>query len=225
MNVELINWTTNPMLTIEKAASICYDSDGENSNGRIFKSCVKSGHLSVLEHSSFTFMIKGISRACSHQLVRHRTGKFSQRSQRYCNEDNFDYIIPKAISNNPAVKQVYFETMQRIKWFYKYAIREGVKPEDARAILPNACVTQICVTFDLRNLMHFMNERLCTNAQWEIRQLANEMKKEVLKYCPELKDVLVPKCQIHKDYPFCVEKKCCGLSPKLESVYQRREIT
>lgn len=224
MNVKLINFTQNPIDTIEQSASICYDSDYKKSKGKIFNQCYQSGHLSVMEHASFTFHIDGISRACSHQLVRHRTGKFTQRSQRYCNENNFDYVTPSSIASNPEMKKTFFETMQRIKWFYGYAIGKGIKPEDARAILPNACTTEIVVTFDLRNLIHFMNERLCTNAQLEIRQLANKMKNEVLKYCPELENVLVPKCQIHKDYPFCTEKKCCGISPKLESVYQRGEI-
>lgn len=224
MNVELINFTQNPVDTIEQSASICYDSDYKKSKGKIFNHCYQSGHLSVTEHANFTFMIKGISRACSHQLVRHRAGKFTQRSQRYCQEDGFEYVVPKDIEQNPKVYQAYVETIQRLKWFYKYACREGIKPEDARYILPNACATQICVTFDLRNLIHFMNERLCMNAQWEIRQLAKQMRKEVLKVCPELTDCLAPKCQIHKGYSFCTESKCCGLSPKLENIYQRREI-
>lgn len=225
MNVKLINYTQNPVDIIEQSASICYDSDYTKRRGKIFNQCVQSGHLSVMEHASFTFKVDGISRACSHQLVRHRTGKFTQRSQRYCNENNFEYVTPVSIKHNPEVEKAYFETIQRIKWFYVFAVRNGIKPEDARAILPNACTTQLVVTFDLRNLMHFMNERLCANAQSEIRELANQMRNEVLKFCPELKDVLVPKCQIHQDYPFCTERKCCGLSPKLEDIYSKGENT
>lgn len=221
MKVELINCTDNPVQTIDRCASICYDSDWKKSDGKIMKNCIKSGHLSVTEHTSFTFYIDGISRACSHQLVRHRTGKYTQRSQRYIVEDDFGYIVPKSILKNSDVYSAYRSTMNRINWFYSYALRNGIKEEDARYVLPNACETQLYVTFDFRNLMHFMNERLCTNAQWEIRELARRMKDEVVKLYPELADYLVPKCQIHKDYPFCTENKCCGLSPKLKDVYNK----
>lgn len=219
MKVKLVEYTNNPIQTIEKVASNCYDSNVSNSNGRIIKHCFTQGHLSVGEFAQFHFHIEGISRTCSHQLVRHRTGKFCQRSQRFCKEGDFDYVIPKSILNDEDTLRLYEETISRIKWFYKVAMHNGVPAEDARFILPNACETVIDVSFDLRNLMHFLNERLCNNAQWEIRELAVKMKNEVLKVCPELKDYLVSKCEINTDLPICNEgNKSCGKHKTIKEI-------
>lgn len=226
IKVELINYTQNPIETIEIAASVCYDSDWENANGKIMESCIKSGHLSVLEHASFTFKLEGISRACSHQLVRHRTGKFTQRSQRYCEEnDESEYIVPKSMRNlhdlgfEDACSD-YQNTIYETTRNYKHSLRENVPAEDARYILPNACPTVIVVTFDLRNLIHFFNERLCKKAQWEIREMAQKMRDCVVNVCPELGIYLVPKCErFGKNYGFCNESKSCKKHPTLKEVF------
>jgi len=217
--VTLVSTTNNPILSIEKAASNCYDST-PSKDGRIMKSCYKSGHQSVLEFAQFHFHIEGISRTTSHQLVRHRTAKFAQRSQRYCNETEFNHVTPKSIVKNPSVYKEYQDTIKRINWFYNFAQSKGIPNEDARYILPNACETVIDTSFDLRNLIHFMNERLCTRSQWEIRQLAQKMRDLVIKEYPQLEDMLVPKCEINAKYPFCTEEKCCGRHKKLEEVYK-----
>ena len=211
MKVELISYTLKPIETIEKAASNCYDNKNNVGTGKILKHCIQQGHTSVAEFAQFHFHIEGISRACSHQLVRHRTASFAQRSQRYVNEDVFEYVIPKSIIENEDVLKMYDDIMARISWFYKFARHNDIPSEDARFILPNACETTIDVSFDFRNLMHFMNERLCANAQWEIRKLATLMKDCVCEVAPELKEFLVPKCEINSDFPMCNEGiRSCG---------------
>lgn len=215
MKVELISYTNNPANTINEAASTCYDSAGSN----LILKCYKSGHTSVLEHASFTFKISGISRACSHQLVRQRIASFSQRSQRYCTENNFEFVTPDSIAQNPIVLQRYNSLMEKVREFYKFAVDSGVSAEDARFILPNACNTEITMTLNIRSLMNFCNERLCTRAQWEIRKLAQLMRDEVIKVMPEAKTILVPKCEKYGDYAFCTEHRGCGRHPYLRDVY------
>ncbi|MCD6427266.1 MAG: FAD-dependent thymidylate synthase [Caldisericaceae bacterium] len=132
------------------------------------------GHLSVFEHISFTFAIEGISRACSHQLVRHRLFSFTQQSQRYVREENFPYIIPDTIKQN---KEAYAEFIEVIEVISKtYGDLAKIVPiEDARFILPNATETKIVATANARELMHFFKLRLDSAAQWEIRALARKM--------------------------------------------------
>lgn len=219
MKVELINYTTNPVNTIETAASTCYDS--EVTNGRIMNHCYKSGHHSVLEFAEFTFKISDVSRALTHQLVRHRLASFAQRSQRYCKEDWFDYVTPPKVKANENVKEKYDSIMKYIAQAYNELLSDGIEPEDARMILPNACCTEICVKMDLRELIHFCNERMCSCAQWEIRKLANEMKKCVEEVSPECAKYLVPKCEAHSPYNFCTEtqKRSCGKHPLIKELF------
>lgn len=168
------------------------------------------GHLSISEHCNFTCLISGVSRSLTHQLVRHRPASYSQQSQRYCNfEEGFDYIIPDKIKNNEELKQGFDICMKSLQDIYNIFINAGISQEDARAILPNACSTNIVVTFNLRELMHICNERLCTCAQLEIRKLFNEIKRQVIKQLPLSEQYLVPKCDL---VGFCNESKerCCG---------------
>ena len=186
MQVILTQSTPNPIETIAKIASICYDSDPKDPM-KLVKHCYRNGHHSVMEHIYFTFKIEGISRACSHQLVRHRHCSFTQRSQRYCDENGFDYVMPDTV-NAP-----YFAAdMITLQHWYEAYQCEGVPNEDARYILPNACATELYLSCNLRELIHMANERLCTRAQWEIRNLVKEM---ISLVDPELKFMLVPKCQ------------------------------
>ena len=186
MNVTLIQQTPNPIETIAQIASICYDSDPKDPL-KLVKHLYKNGHHSCFEHIYFTFKIEDISRACSHQLVRHRHCSFTQRSQRYCSEDGFDYIVPSTV--NPFH---YAADMALIKSWYESHQHIGVPNEDARYILPNACATSLYLSCNLRELIHICNERLCSRAQWEIRELVQEM---VSLIDPELKFMLVPKCK------------------------------
>lgn len=216
MKVELISWTKDPIETVAKAASVCYNSEP---NEKIVKQCLASGHHSVVEHMSFTFKIEGISRALSHQLVRHRIASYSQRSQRYCNEDGVEVVTPPSIEGNEGALSVYRGTMERISEAYHELQLLGVPNEDARFILPNACGTIIYVTMNLRALAHFMNERLCTRAQWEIQKMAQLMKRAIKEKQSEMNlddssmelilNNLVPKCEAGK-IKFCPEHKTCN---------------
>lgn len=217
MKVTLTRITENPVGAIEEAASNCYDS--EPTGGKIMKSCYKSGHHSVLEFADFTFHIEGVSRALTHQLVRHRLASYAQRSQRYCEEDGFGYVIPKSIKNDEIALDQYTYYMDKIGKLYSDLRSMDIPAEDARMVLPNACETVIEVKMNFRSLIHFMNERLCTRAQWEIRQMALLMKKAIEEQYPELTKYLVPKCEIHEGMPFCTEHSTCGRYPKLKTIY------
>ena len=190
MQVTLINATPNPIETIAKIASICYDSDPKNPI-KLVTHLYKNGHHSVFEHIYFTFKIEDISRACSHQLVRHRHCSFTQRSQRYCSEDGFEVVEPKSI-NYIDSKDGYANLMSEIREHYWELQAHGIPNEDARYILPNACTTELYLSCNLRELIHLANERLCTRAQWEIRKLVQYM---VSLVDPSLKFMLVPKCK------------------------------
>lgn len=185
MKVELVQKTENPVEVIAKIASICYDSDPANPMGLV-KHLYRNGHHSVFEHVFFTFKISGISRACSHQLVRYRHCSFTQRSQRYCSEDNFKFVTP------PDVDYEYDSAMLSANDYYMELVEKGIPREDARMVLPNACETELYLSCNLRELLHMANERLCTRAQWEIREVVRAMVDLVDE---DLKFMLVPKCQ------------------------------
>lgn len=191
MKVTLIQATPNPIETIAQIASICYDSDPKNPLGLV-KHLYRNGHHSVFEHIYFTFKIEGISRACSHQLVRHRHCSFTQRSQRYCSESEFTATVPKSFGDYEGVLEDTGELMEDIVGMYDKFVYNGVPNEDARYILPNACETSLYLSCNLRELIHMSNERLCRRAQWEIRELVQQMV-----YCvnPDLWFMLVPKCK------------------------------
>lgn len=223
MKVELIQYTANPVNAIETAASTCYDSS--TAGGRIMRHCYKSGHHSVLEFADFTFRISGVSRALTHQLVRHRVASFAQRSQRYCVEDGFEFVTPKSVESNGDALAIYNETVDAIRRAYSALTELGIPAEDARMLLPNACCSEICVKMNLRELIHFCNERLCACAQWEIRAMTREMVRAVVEVAPELKDFLVPKCEQHAPNSFCTETKSrsCGRHPLLSELISNKE--
>lgn len=190
MKVTLIQATPNPIETIAQIASICYDSDPKNPLGLV-KHLYRNGHHSVFEHIYFTFKIEGISRACSHQLVRHRHCSFTQRSQRYCSEDDFGYVTPPTVKENEQ-SDLYIRSMNALDLDYALLTEAGIANEDARYVLPNACETSLYLSCNLRELIHMSNERLCRKAQWEIRELVQQMV-----YCvnADLWFMLVPKCK------------------------------
>ena len=227
MRVELIAYTQrpgakpgqNPLSVVEQAACMCYDSKQTASNA-IAKSCVKSGHTSVLEHISFTFQVSEVSRALLAQLTRHRMASYTVRSQRYCDEYAFGYVIPESVSGNTSYF-FYSDTMDMIGGAYDALLDAGVPAEDARMVLPSACHTQLVVTMNARALINASHERLCTRAQWEIRELFKQMKAAVEPVCPEVADWMRPKCEEDPEHPFCREAKSCGRHPKLEEVYRK----
>jgi thymidylate synthase (FAD) len=186
MKVTLIQQTPNPIETISAIASICYDSNPANPM-KMVEHLYKNGHHSVMEHIYFTFKIEGISRACSHQLVRHRMCSFTQRSQRYCSESDFKYVAPPSIGDNNS-----FDVMMSCIMEDYEELLEFAPQEDARYILPNACCTDLYLSCNLRELIHICNERLCSRSQWEIREVVKKMVELVE---PELQFMLVPKCK------------------------------
>lgn len=190
MKVTLIQATPNPIETIAQIASICYDSDPKNPLGLV-KNLYFDGHHSVFEHIYFTFKIDGISRACSHQLVRYRHCSFTQRSQRYCSEDGFGFVTPPSIAKID-VMGGYQGLMDTIAENYEELQAHDIPNEDVRYVLPNACETSLYLSCNLRELIHICNERLCLRAQWEIRELVKQM---VALVDPELHFMLVPKCK------------------------------
>ena len=178
------------------------------------------GHHSPLEHVSFTFAVEGVSRALTHQLVRHRIASYSQQSQRYVNLDKtFDYIMPPSIEKNEVTTTVFENAMKDIKRYYDYLVdsleesyisngmnkREANKKaiEDARYVLPNACETKIVFTMNVRTLLHFFEKRCCSRAQWEIRNLANEM----LRQCKEISPILFSSAGPTCKKGYCTEGK------------------
>lgn len=221
MEVKLISWTNEPIKTAAKACAICYNSEPSS---RLVKQCIASGHLSTIEHINFTFEISGVSRALTHQLVRHRIASYSQQSQRYVDMSNVEFIYPPHINEYPPYINKYQEgeyshAFNNAIESYKILQNLGVKNEDARAVLPNACPTKIIFTMNLRSLGHFMNERLCTRAQQEIRIMAlsiiGELKrnKDTMGLDDEEMEIIlslcVPKCESGK-IKFCPEHKSCG---------------
>jgi thymidylate synthase (FAD) len=192
MNIKLLSITPNIETVIEEAGRTCYQSYNKISEGsaeRFIKMIIKNGHESVLEHGYASFKISGISRSLSHQLVRHRIASFSQQSQRYCKEDQFDYVIPpsvrdKYVGDESSLLFQYQEMMRNIQDLYNRMVREGIKPEDARFVLPNACCTQLVLTCNLREWRHIFKERYNLAAQWEIRQMCKEILKVLKPLAP-----------------------------------------
>ena len=220
MKVTLIRHTENPIDAIESAASNCYDSIP--TGGGIMKYCYEHGHHSVLEFAEFHFHIEGVSRALTHQLVRHRLASYAQRSQRYVKEDGFTYAVPKSVSKvsvdlfgDGRGGFTYEEMVSLINDFYCGLLNVGVPEEDARYILPNACHTVIDMKLNLRTLINLCNERLCERAQWEIKQLIKLIVAEVIKVEPRLGFMLVPKCENHINRNSCPEsiKEWCKRQP------------
>lgn len=248
MRVKLIAKTPNMLDVVYTGARTCYNAGSPidmwfdvcniatDKKKKLIDKVFKSGHLSTSEHTYFTFAIEGISRACSHQLVRHRHCSFSQQSQRYVEiKEDLESLLnlrDEAINNGCTTSKNLINLLD--KYFvgiteenagayldclihYVAQTTQGKKPEDARNILPNATKTNIVVSMNLRELIHLCNERLCTRAQLEIRQLVKEMVKEVVKNEEWLKPYLVPKCILLKG---CSEHKSCGY---YETLLQRNE--
>lgn len=184
MHVEIVSYTPHPVDVCSIAAGTSYGMDDPSI--KRLRRCVQQGHNSVLEHASVTFRVDGISRACSHQLVRHRLASFVQKSQRYTKVTGDDwYVIPPSFDFE--LEDAFCNAMSDCMQNYQAALDAGVRPEDARYLLPEACKTEITVTMNYRSLYHFLDLRLDEHAQWEIRQLAESM----FKACATCEDTQV----------------------------------
>lgn len=205
MKVSLLQHTPAPERTVALAARLCYSSAAigelhdKLSQADITEFLAKImslGHQSVLEHVSFTFGIEGISRACSHQLVRHRLASYSQQSQRYVTfkGDEFPLVAPESISASPQRLKTFNRAIKAAAKAYRELVDDGVPAEDARFVLPNAAETKIIVTMNARELLHFFELRCCERAQWEIRAMAVEMLRIVKPAAPVIFSSAGPGC-------------------------------
>jgi len=184
MRVQLLTHTPNPAEVVAAAARLCY-SDASivqllerapEQAPRLLRKVLEMGHLSVLEHAAFTFGIEGISRACSHQLVRHRIASYSQQSQRYVAHDQpFEAVVPASITARPELAVRFDAHLAEVHALYRDLLAAGIPAEDARFVLPNAAATKLVLTMNARELHHFFALRCCRRAQWEIRAMAREM--------------------------------------------------
>ena len=252
IHVELLSHTPDPERVIATAAKLCYSSSDIGSlydgltpekSAEFVDKLIGMGHESPIEHISFTFGIEGISRTCSHQLVRHRIASYSQQSQRYVNMDKFAYVTPQSIQNDDYATQLYDSTMSLLTKRYKelhdvlvsnftaQLITDGMDEdkarskaekmanEDARYILPNACETKIVVTMNARSLFNFFSLRCCRRAQAEVRELAEQMYRLVYKLAPTL--------FAHAGAPCIVTGKCgegsmsCGHMKDVQERFKR----
>lgn len=222
--VSLISKPENMLKTIYTACRTCYSADmpiniynsaiDEEKMLKLIERVISSGHYSTIEHIQVTFAISNVSRACTHQLVRHRHVSFSQKSQRYVKEKGeFDYLTPPTIEKNPEILEKYNDFMKKTSEFYKEMTEMGIPAEDARFILPNAAASSIVASMNLRELIHICNIRLCTRAQDEIRLMTKMMAEALVKEEPWLKPYLTPKCE---KLGFCDEDKSCGRKPTLK---------
>lgn len=216
--VKLISKPKDMLRTVYTACRTCYSADTpiniyegateEEKMLKLIKNVVASGHHSTIEHIQVSFAISNVSRACTHQLVRHRLMSFSQKSQRYVQEKGqFDFIIPPTIDKNPELKEKFIAFMGEISDKYQEFVDAGIPAEDARFVLPNATSSSMVASLNLRELIHLAQLRLCTRAQYEIRMLVKAMCDEIVAQEPWLKDYLVPKCEF---WGFCDEHKSCG---------------
>ena len=230
LNVKLLRYTINPEIVSATAAKLCYSNSkvddlvqsiSKEDSNKLLNFIINSGHHSVLEHASFTFAIEGISRVCSHQLVRHRIASYSQQSQRYVNVGEFNYVLPPTIKNNPKALSEFNKAIKQATKSY-VSLNKLVPKEDARFVLPNACETKLVMTMNTRALYNFFEKRLCHRAQWEINALAHAMLKEVKKVAPILFEHIAEPCKMHG---ICKEgKMSCGLYKKFGGKLKQKPI-
>ena len=203
MQVKLLRYTPEPEKTVAMSARLCYSPIGaaqleekitDEQAAKLVRKLVEMGHFSTLEHVTFTFAIEGVSRVLTHQLVRHRIASYSQQSQRYVKEHDFETILPLSIAARPAEREKFEKLMGEIRTLYTEWTEMGIPAEDARYILPNAAETIIVVTMNVRSLYNFFRLRCCTRAQWEIRALAEKMLAEVKEVAPVLFEKAGPSC-------------------------------
>ena len=228
MKVKIIAHTPNPEEVIAQAAKLCYSPVGVDEImekltpekvEKFISHLADIGHESPFEHVTFTFAIEGISRCCTHQQVRHRIASYSQQKKKNIKQEQIKYKKKKEKKKIPEAKKIFIETMEKDQKAYNELVKLLMKEkipkddmlskqqynaiekqaiEDARYVFPNACETKIVVTMNVRSLLHFFNVRCCNRAQWEIRQMADEMLKECRKVAPKLFKNAGPDCTFGK---------------------------
>ncbi len=236
LNVQLLDVTREPLKLIFAACRQCYSarfagevfSDEKLSleqQAEFVKKIVASGHESPLEHVKFTFAVEGVSRALTHQLVRHRLASYSQQSQRYVKADKFDFILPPSIEQDGRMREEFSRLMAEIQRVYNRLLElykdqgsSGEKAnQDARFVLPQAAETKIVITMNCRELIHFFHQRCCERAQWEIKHLANRMLAICREQLPEVFETAGAKCEFLKYCPEGEKFSCGRYPPRTES--------
>ncbi len=234
LKVILLRHTPAPEEAVAMAAKLCYSPSHIDSlrqkisseDQRAFvKKLMEVGHMTPVEHASFTFAVEGISRACSHQVVRHRLASYSQQSQRYVSEEKgFRYIMPPSIREDKELRQYFEKVMEFSQHIYNTIVqrlnRKGITGEaanqDARFVLPNAAETKLMVTMNARELLHFFRLRCCNRSQWEVRGLAEEMLRLVKRVSPVIFDKAGPACIVGP----CPEGEySCGKASEVRKKY------
>ena len=210
IQVTLLSHSENPMRSLYEAYRTCYsaltpqqvhariedDRITDEQMREFIQERLKTGHASPLEQVWFEFAISGVSRAFSHQFVRHRVGiSFEQQSQRYVTYKGgkFPFTVPDTVKR-AGMEDRMVDLFDRVGDLYEELVAAGVPAEDARFLLPNATNTNFHVTVNFQSLLHICDLRLCTRAQWEFRKVAALMRSEVMKVEPALGKYLQPKC-------------------------------
>lgn len=191
MKVKLFACTPEPEQVCARAMRACRTKQpadelelSNEDSARLIRNAKKLGHLSILEHACFTFSISGISRACSHQLIRHRMASFSQQSHRAVAMTPSDIVVPPSVQQNPRSLATFKKSVDASFMAFNELKKSGIRLEDARYVLPNALTTNLTVTMNARELLHFFSLRMAPSAQWEIRELARKMLQEARKVAP-----------------------------------------
>ena len=232
MTVRLIAHTPEPEKVVAAAAKLCYSDahitdllDGltEEKTAKFLTMLSDLGHASPIEHASFTFGIEGVSRTLLAQITRHRIASFSVQSQRYVRLDDFHYVIPPEIEAIPEAKAAFLESMDEDAKRYLdlakkledgHAARlmaEGMPEKQARAKASKQA------NEDARFLQNFFHLRCCSRAQWEIRQLAEEMFRLVYPVAPHIFAKAGPACV---SGPCPEGKMCCGRTAEVRAKYE-----
>lgn len=203
MKVELMAHTPRPERTVALAARLCYSPVGiakldenltDSESGRLVRMLRQMGHHSPLEHASFTVAVEGVSRALTHQLVRSRIASYSQQSQRYVEENEFEKVTPPSIESNPEAKRVYLEAMDRARQAYLDLRQLGAPAEDARFVLGQGFASKIVISKNARAWLEWFSVRCCNRAQWEIRALAHRILDLLREASPVLFEDAGPPC-------------------------------
>lgn len=202
MKVTLMEATAFPEEICGAAAAVCTDSKNP---GSALKHALESGHSSILEHAVFTFKVEGLSRAALAQLTRHRLASFDVKSQRYVKLTDWHAVIPDSVSRSRLLQEAE-ACIRHCMFLYQHLLDAGVPAEDARYVTPQAITTDLVMTMNARELLHFFSLRTCNRAQWEIRKLADEMLKICKQTAPGIFQYAGPGCVTGT----CPEKKPCG---------------
>ncbi|MDG6907331.1 MAG: FAD-dependent thymidylate synthase [Nitrososphaerota archaeon] len=197
MRVRLLWYTPNPEVMVALAMRRCYNSkpieelekEIQSKPGyekELIAKALRDKTFDVIEHAVFMFEIEGVSRICTHQLVRHRIASYDQESQRFSAVEREDFIVPQSIQTNPEALQLYQSVLKTSIEAFKKLKELEVPKEDARFVLPQSIGTKLVITANARSLMHFFYLRTAKQAQWEIRELAEAMLAECRKVAPTI---------------------------------------